>query len=63
MAQCLFHDDSRPSMVYNDDMTQFPNTVKCYSCGAFGSVIDVVMKVENTDFKGAVAILKEKYTV
>ena len=30
------------------------NTYKCFSCGAGGSVIDLVINKENTDFMGAV---------
>lgn len=33
------------------------NTYKCFSCGTGGSVIDLVMNKENTDFMGAVKIL------
>lgn len=58
LAPCVFHSDSNPSMVYNPPESQFPNTVKCFSCGHFGSVIDVVMAQNRCDFKAAVDIIK-----
>ena len=33
------------------------NTYKCFSCGTGGSVIDLVMNMESTDFIGAIKIL------
>lgn len=60
VAPCLFHPDNNPSMHYNGFNSAFPNTVKCYSCGKFADVIDVVMAINNVDFKGALEILKGK---
>lgn len=57
-CKCIFHNDKRPSLMYNDFNSRIPNTVKCFACGKFGSVIDVVMALHNTDFKGAVEIIK-----
>jgi hypothetical protein len=51
MAQCIFHQDKNPSMFYNDFSSKYPNTVKCYSCGKFADVIDVIMELENLSFK------------
>lgn len=56
-ALCVDHADTKPSMVYNDMNSKFPNTVKCYSCGFMGDAIDVVMKDKECDFKTAVKIL------
>lgn len=60
VARCIFHPDTRPSMIYNDKDSKFPNTVKCFSCGKFGTVFDVVMALYHTNFKGAVEILNKK---
>ena len=58
-ACCVFHSEKHPSMHLNNvPGTDLYNTVKCFSCGKFGSVIDVVMALNNTDVKGAVDILK-----
>ncbi len=59
-APCVFHSDSNPSMYYNGPNSAYPNTVKCYSCGRFADVIDVVQAINNVDFKGALEILKGK---
>jgi hypothetical protein len=60
VAHCLFHQDRNPSMVYNGPDSNFPNTVKCFACGKFGSVIDVVMVINELNFKQAVDFLKKK---
>lgn len=58
-AKCLWHNDNVPSLVYNGlTNKQFPNTVKCFACGKFAGVIDVVMKLNNCSFKEAVAIIR-----
>lgn len=62
VAQCVFHKDKNPSMHYNGIGTKFPNTVKCYSCGTFGDVIDVVMAINNCKFKEAVDIIRGNNT-
>jgi len=38
---CIFHEDSRPSMMIYKD------TYKCLSCGAFGKTNDLLAKLEN----------------
>lgn len=58
VACCVFHSERNPSMYYNDFSSAYPNTVKCYSCGKFGDVIDVVMSLENVGFKDALNLLK-----
>jgi len=60
LTRCLFHQDHNPSMVYNGPDSNFPNTVKCFACGKFGSVIDVVMVLNEMNFKEAVDFLKKK---
>ena len=62
VAPCIFHDDSHPSMRWNPPGNGNPklsNTVKCYSCGRFGGVIDVVMQLNSCGFVDAVEILKK----
>jgi len=58
VACCVFHNERNPSMYYNDFDSSYPNTVKCYSCGKFGDVIDIVMALENVGFKDALNLLK-----
>lgn len=53
-CKCLWHTDSRPSLFYNKENSKFPNTVKCFSCGFKGDVIDVIMKLRGCTFKEAV---------
>jgi len=51
---CLFHNDKTASMhVYK-------NSYYCFSCGAHGSTIDVVMKLHGKTFKEAVNFLINK---
>lgn len=57
-APCVFHSDRNPSMHYNDEHSGFPNTVKCYSCGKFGDVVDVVMAINSVGFVEALKILR-----
>ena len=47
---CPCHDDHHPSM---DVTGKKVNRAKCYSCGKSLSVIDFVMAIQKTDFKGA----------
>lgn len=48
---CLFHTDKQPSMhIYG-------STYHCYSCGAHGTSIDIIMKLRNCSFTVAVKFL------
>jgi DNA primase len=58
VCKCIFHSDTHPSLYYNDFNSKYPNTVKCYACGKFADVIDVVMELQRKDFKGAVEYLR-----
>jgi len=60
-AYCPFHGEERgssnsPSLMtrVQDDGTHY---FKCHSCGVKGTVIDAIMELRNTDFKGAAQIL------
>jgi hypothetical protein len=57
-ALCPFHSEKQPSfMVYPDKQSWH-----CFgACSTGGDVISLVMKAENTDFKGAIALLGGKY--
>lgn len=57
-APCIWHNEHTASMFYNNFQSKFPNTVKCFGCGAMGDPVDVVMQMHNLDFKGAIAFLK-----
>jgi DNA primase len=59
-ALCVFHKEKSPSMHLNGARTQMPNTVKCYSCGKFGGVIDVVMSINSCTFAEAVKLIKAR---
>lgn len=50
-ALCVFHDDHNPSMGIKN------NRYRCFSCGASGSVIDLIRKIQGLDFKEAVKYL------
>lgn len=58
VCKCIFHSDTNPSLYYNDFNSKYPNTVKCYACGRFADVIDVIMELQRKDFKGAVEYLR-----
>lgn len=63
LACCIFHNEKHPSMQYNPPggrNKKLSNTVKCFSCGRFGGVVDVVMQINNVGFAEAVAILKQQ---
>lgn len=59
-APCVWHNDSHPSMFYNNETSKFPNTVKCFSCNQMGDVVDVICQMRNCDFKEAVKFLTGK---
>lgn len=54
---CPFHDDHDPSLVISPDKNLF----HCLGCGAGGSVIDWVMKIEGVSFRHAVELLQADY--
>ena len=53
-CRCPFHDDDTPSLV----VTPSKNLFHCFGCGAAGSVIDWVMKMEGVSLRHALEILK-----
>lgn len=52
---CIFHQDSNPSMSLKE------NYFHCFSCGAHGSVIDIVMKHFGITDKEAVKMLASDF--
>lgn len=50
-ALCIFHDDNHPSMSIKD------NRFYCFSCGAKGDTIELVMKRDSLTFPEAVKVL------
>ena len=57
LALCPFHDDHSPSMVVYPAGKGF----HCFSCGAHGDTIDLVMKIHDTDFISAVKTILGNY--
>ena len=52
-GRCPIHQDKNPSLtVYPDSQSWH-----CFGCGRGGDVIDFIQGIENTDFRGATAIL------
>ena len=49
-ALCPFHQDRHPSLHFDIKRNRY----KCFSCGASGNVIDLVMRYMNVGFKEAV---------
>lgn len=60
-AKCIWHTEKTASMKYNDTRYEkYPNTLKCFSCGARGDVIDVVMQLYNVEFQAAINLILGK---
>jgi len=53
VARCPFHADKTPSLSVSEDKGVF----HCFGCGESGDVIRFIELIEQTDFKGALAIL------
>jgi len=53
-GSCPFHEDKHPSLRVSEEKQLF----YCFSCGRKGDVIDFISQVENTDTKGAMALLR-----
>ena len=50
---CPLHSERTPSFYVQPSKQRF----KCFGCGAGGDAIDFIRRLENSDYKGAVAIL------
>jgi hypothetical protein len=53
---CPFHDDHNPSMSIRLDKQDW----RCWACGIGGSVIDLYMRLNNSDLKSAIKEMAEK---
>lgn len=58
-ANCPFHDEKTPSFSVSPPR----QTYKCFGCGAWGNVIDFVMKFEKLDFPEATEKLADRAAV
>lgn len=57
-AHCVFHaPDDDPSLSIDPER----NVFHCFGCGAKGSVIDLVMRLEGVSFRHAFEIIREHY--
>ena len=57
-ALCIWHTETTPSMQVYIDSKDGHQRAHCKSCGAGGTVIDVVMEMDRCDKKQAIAKLK-----
>ena len=56
---CPFHDDHHPSLYFNVGK----NSYRCFSCGAHGGVLDLVMNHLKLEFKEACKWLADSHNV
>jgi len=56
VAQCPWHDDSRPSLQINEERQTF----KCWVCDIGGDVFSFLMRMERLEFREALEMLAER---
>src|SRR5690606_10306623 len=56
VANCPWHDDTRPSLQINPDRQTF----KCWVCDIGGDVFNFVMRMERLEFREALEQLADK---
>ena len=56
---CPFHKDRHPSFI----VTPAKNICKCFACGAGGTPISFIMKIQNCSFVEALRYLAQKYNI
>ncbi|MEX2170168.1 MAG: DNA primase [Pirellulales bacterium] len=56
VANCPWHDDSRPSLQINPERQSW----KCWVCDVGGDIFSFVMKMERVEFREAMEMLAEK---
>jgi len=56
---CPYHDDKRPSLMYNRGKNRF----KCYVCNAYGGPIDIAMHQLNLNFVDACKWLGSRFGI
>jgi DNA primase len=55
-ALCPWHDDSRPSLQVNPERQSW----KCWVCNVGGDIFNFVMKMENVEFREALAMMADR---
>ena len=58
-TQCVFHQDSRPSLVLYPQSSKGASHFHCFSCNAHGYAPDLVKKVLGVEFKPAIEWLAQ----
>src|SRR5690606_17893550 len=56
VANCPWHDDTRPSLQINPDRQTF----KCWVCDIGGDIFNFVMRLERLEFREALELLAER---
>ena len=56
---CPFHKDRHPSFI----VTPSKNICKCFACGAGGTPVSFIMKIQNCSFVEALRYLAQKYNI
>ncbi len=56
---CPFHNDSHPSLYVSPQKGLW----KCFACGEGGNAVDFVMRMEQTDYPGALRLLAARYGI
>ena len=56
---CPFHKDRHPSFI----VTPSKNICKCFACGAGGTPVSFIMKIQNSSFVEALRYLAQKYNI
>lgn len=62
-ALCPFHQDTRPSLNLYPAEGNSPAHYHCFACGAHGSAIDLVKKIEGLEFLPAVQWLAQQFSI
>ncbi len=55
--KCPFHNENSASMAVFREKNNF----KCFGCGQYGSVVDIVMQKQNLSFRQALNYLHDSY--
>ena len=58
-ALCPYHNDSKPSLHFNEAKNKF----RCYVCDHYGGPIDLCMQVEGLNFRDAVRWLAQTFGI
>lgn len=59
LGPCPFHQGKAPSFTVWSDI----QTYKCFGCEEAGDVFKFIMKIESTDFMGALKLLAGRYGI